>query len=245
MNCDESRALIDGYADGELDLVRSLEVERHIGECTGCSSELSALQTLRTSMKSPDMRFPAPEALVSRIRKEAQKNSTRGQSLGWRQLAYVAALLVVFAASVVILRTTMRRDNVAEQVVASHVRSLMASHLYDVQSTDQHTVKPWFHGRLDYAPPVVDLADKGYPLVGGRLDVLEGHPVAAIVYQRRQHPINVFVWPTKGTRNSRARNVSMSGYNLIHWQSAGMEYWVISDLNDNELRAFAQMLQSE
>ncbi len=247
MNCQETRILIDGYIDGELDVVRSMEVEEHAKSCGTCSGQLQAHKALHESMQSPAMRFQAPRTLVSRIQRDLRKEDSREPDWRrgrWAQFGYALALLAVFAVSVGIWRTTLNRDTLADQVVANHVRSLMASHLYDVQSTDQHTVKPWFHGKLDYAPPVADFADQGYPLVGGRLDVLDGRTVAAIIYQRRQHPINLFVWPVEAS-DSHPRNLSNNGYNVIHWRKSGMEYWLVSDLNDNELRAFAQMLQTK
>lgn len=249
MNCDDTRTLLGGYVDGELDLVRSMEVERHAAGCNDCSGQLQGLQTLHTAMSSPEMKFRAPKELLRRIDKsidaETKEDAPRStwRISRWAQFAYAAALVAVVVVSVAIWRVALSRDRVADQVVASHVRSLMADHLFDVQSTDQHTVKPWFHGKLDYAPPVRDFATEGYPLVGGRLDVLEGQSVAALIYQRRQHPINVFVWPTSDSGNSRPRNLQRNGYNLIEWKKDGMEYWLISDLSDNELRAFAQMLQ--
>lgn len=246
MNCQETHTFISSYIDGELDVVRSMELEEHAKSCGTCSGQLQAHQALHGSMQSPAMRFHAPKRLVTKIQGELRKENaeTGWRGVRWAQFGYALALLAVFAVSVGIWRTALNRDSLTDQVVANHVRSLMASHLYDVQSTDQHTVKPWFHGKLDYAPPVTDFAAQGYPLVGGRLDVLSGRSVAAIVYQRRQHPINLFVWPTQRA-DSRPRNLTSNGYNLIHWRSSGMEYWLVSDLNDNELRAFAQMLQSE
>lgn len=244
MNCEETRTLIDAYVDGELDLVHNMEVEQHAASCERCGTELRNLNALQHSMRSAEMRFRVPQKLIAQIERDVRKESVpRGATKPfWAQFAYAAALLAVFAVSLAIWRGTSGQDRVADQIVASHVRSLMASHLFDVQSTDQHTVKPWFHGKLDYAPPVNDYAADGYPLIGGRMDFLDGHPVAAIVYQRRQHPINLFVWPTQAG-DARPRNFAENGYNLIHWRKAGMDYWLVSDLGDNELRAFAQLLQ--
>lgn len=247
MTCNELKTYMDGYVDGELDLVRSMEVERHAEACDRCTAEIRGLKALRTSMQSPSMRFHAPEHLLARVRAGEREKATARVSwqFRWAPLAYAVLLLLVFSGSLLLWRSAAQRETLADQVVSNHVRSLMAAHLYDVESTDQHTVKPWFHGKLDFAPPVQDFAAEGYPLVGGRLDVLDGHPVAAIIYQRRQHPINYFVWPASGSGNSRPRNLTENGYNLIHWKSDGMEHWVISDLNDNELRVLAQLLQAK
>ena len=131
---------------------------------------------------------------------------------------------------------------IAREAVSSHIRSLMASHLTDVTSTDQHTVKPWFAGKLDFSPPVTDFAAAGYPLIGGRLDYLEGHPVAALVYMHRKHVINVFVWPAAGAREELAPAMTQQGFHVFHDTHAGMNYWLVSDLNAQELETFARML---
>jgi anti-sigma factor RsiW len=136
-------------------------------------------------------------------------------------------------------------DVIAREVLTSHLRSLMPGHLMDVISTDQHTVKPWFDGRVDFSPPVADFAAAGFRLIGGRLDYLDGRPVAVLVYQRRKHIVNVFVWPSPDGSQSAIENTTHDGYNLLHWRRGGMNYWMASDLNAQEMSNFAGLLRAE
>src|SRR5581483_424721 len=157
-----------------------------------------------------------------------------------------AALIVAVAGGALIARTIVHNlrapaNAVAEDVVSDHVRSLLADHLFDVRSTDQHTVKPWFLGKLNYAPPVTDLAADGFPLVGGRLDYVSGRNVAALVYQRQKHTINLFVWPSDDG-SSVAPPSSIRGFQVEHWIRDGMTFWAVSDLNAAELHEFRTRL---
>jgi anti-sigma factor RsiW len=174
--------------------------------------------------------------------------TNRSWRLSWRWLipaASFAALVIVAVGLFALLSRPSTSDLVAQEIVSSHVRSLMEKHLTDVPSTEQHTVKPWFDGRLDFSPPVKDLASAGFPLVGGRLDYIGNRPVAALVYQHRQHYINVFVWPSTGASDVSERALVRQGYNLISWTNAGMNYWAVSDLNLAELQEFVQLLQKQ
>ena len=132
-------------------------------------------------------------------------------------------------------------NSIAQDVISSHVRSLLATHLFDVPSTDQHTVKPWFDGKLKFSPPVHDFAEHGFRLTGGRLDYLNGREVAALVYQRRLHIINLFIWPSESSRNTAATSFSKDGYNVLHWAHEGFEFWAVSDVNAEDMRAFADL----
>jgi len=163
------------------------------------------------------------------------------QWLKWGIPVAGTALIAVLLATALIRPSADER--LAQEVTASHLRSLMANHLTDVASSDQHTVKPWFAGKVDFAPPVKDLAAQGFPLVGGRLDYLQDRPVAALVYQRNQHKINLFIWPATRSANTTEKSAVRRGCNLIHWNESGMTFWAVSDLNPTELREFAELMK--
>lgn len=253
MNCTEIRTLSHAFADRELDVVRSAEVERHLGDCRACAQELANIRALSSALKSPGFYFRPPDNLKSRIRATTlgtgvtATDSRRRESRQWswtpwlRWLIPAAAVAVVLLAAVFVLPSGNSR--LTEEAVASHVRSMMANHLTDVASSDQHTVKPWFDGKVDFAPPIVDLAAQGFPLLGGRLDYLQNRPVAAAIYQRHKHIINLFVWPTAGSRNTRKKLSVAKGYNVLSWDASGMSYCAVSDLNPTELRDFADLFK--
>jgi anti-sigma factor RsiW len=251
VNCQETQNLIHGYVDGELDLVRSLEMERHIEGCNLCSQAYHTQQDLKGALQASPLRYTAPQNFRRRIRsslREAGEPAPARRAFNWltawKSAAAVAALAVVAVTSWSlghISRAPSGDELVAQEVIDSHLRSLMANHLEDVPSTDQHTVKPWFNGKLDFSPPAQDLAKEGFPLVGGRLDYLENRPVAALVYQRRKHFINLFIWPL--THDSGQGAVVRQGYNVLHWTQSGMAFWAASDLNSSELQGFMKLIQ--
>jgi anti-sigma factor RsiW len=254
MSHDQVRELLDAYVDRELDIVTALALDRHLSECDACRATFARYEQLHSSVKAQIPRFKAPERLESKIRaqlRSAERNQhnrtpQRARFLNWRAWAIAAGVGIVVAFGVLLLLQIAKRPSasqeLAEQVVSSHIRSLMANHLADVPSTDQHTVKPWFNGKLDFAPVVKDLSPEGFPLIGGRLDYLNNRPVAALVYRHRQHPINLFVWPSTNS-DAALRTTTIKGYNLVHWTQEHATYWAVSDLNAAELKDFADELQ--
>ena len=253
MSCQETQDLIHGYLDGELDLARSLEIERHLRDCQACSQAYQNYQALRSVITAGSLYFKSPVNLQKRIQssvRKANKAETKPRMWSWRWLSAGAALAVLAILTwgfLPLLTRPSANDLLTQEIISSHVRSLMAdkNHLTDVSSSDQHTVKPWFNGRLDFSPPVKDLTDRGFPLVGGRLDYLNNRPVAALVYRRQQHYINLFIWPSTSDPDGDKRTAPRHGYHLIHWTTAGMTYWAVSDLNAAELQEFVRILQNQ
>jgi|SRR5580765_5584630 len=250
MECREALERLSPFLDDELDPVTSRAVAEHLAECPSCAAAFDRRRQLSASLKRDLEYHRAPDLLRARVMRDLRAATGRDEARArlampsWRWLSTAAAVFVV--AGGVWLLTSLpgggTDDAATREAVSGHIRSLMASHLTDVASTDQHTVKPWFAGKLDFSPPVTDFAAADYPLVGGRLDYLQGHPVAALVYTHRKHIINVFEWPIAGARDELAAAVTERGYHVIRSTHAGMACWLVSDLNAAELTAFARML---
>jgi anti-sigma factor RsiW len=250
LNCREIQTLIHGYVDSELDLMKSLEIEQHLQECPECARTLASLQAIRSAIKNSDLYSRTPPDLAKRLRSSVRKASheNRTAHLGPRSLLAVAAsLALITAASWGLARGPLARPDetfLAQELVAGHVRSqMLPSHRFDVESSDAHTVKPWFEGKLDYSPPVKDLASQGFPLVGGRLDYLQNRPVAALLYQRRKHSINLFIWPTSSGEEATPLRATRQGFHMIRWTKSAMTFWAVSDLNEVELQEFVRLIQ--
>ncbi|MGB0036149.1 MAG: anti-sigma factor [Candidatus Acidiferrales bacterium] len=251
MACKVNARLLHAYFDGELDAVRSVEFEDHLKSCRDCAGELRDLQAMRPSFRALDLYERAPESLRSRIGAALPRKPEptpipvrRHVALEW--LAVAAAILIAIflgAKAFPNMNGQQQSNLLAQEIVSSHIRSLQPGHLFDVQSTDQHTVKPWFDGKLDFAPPVRDLANQGFPLVGGRLDYLNRRDVAALIYQRQKHFINVFVWPTESKPAKLPGVQTIQGYNVAFWRRDGMSFSAASDLNMDELRQFVQLFE--
>jgi mycothiol system anti-sigma-R factor len=250
VNCDFTRTVLHGYLDGELDATRSEEFERHLETCRECTTALASEESLRSSLQRGGLYEIAPVSLRRKVRAELDAATAAPAAIWipvWRWLAVAATILVVASVSWFAWQrpgknsVTTAPFTVAE-IIDAHVRSLQPGHLTDVASTDQHTVKPWFDGKLAFVPPVRDFADEGFPLIGARLDVLGGQNVAALVYTRRKHIINVFVMPTKEPDTPIHPPGLRQGYQWRHWRRQGMEYCAVSDVSDSDIYELAQLI---
>jgi mycothiol system anti-sigma-R factor len=263
MTCEESIKLVDGYLDRELDPISNQRIEKHLSECPRCQEVYQAQESLITALKSAAPYHRAPAELRRRIQSslvEASNGASKGAARArpqqrprtlmflsqWNWLGLAAAIILVAITLFNFLpRPAKPGQFLVTQLVAGHVRSLMANHLTDVASSDQHTVKPWLDTKLDFAPTVLDLAADGFPLIGGRLDYLENRQVAALVYQRRKHFINLFVWPLPSERSSAPQTLARDGYHLVHWTDADLNYWAVSDVSENDLQEFKALFQKQ
>ena len=239
------RELLHAYVDGELDLANARETERHLQSCADCRGSEKAIRELRGALTSEATAYRAPTHLRRNVRATLRREarSTQQTLSPWLMFATGAAFAAVIL-GFALLQTTRaaRTDAIVSQVVANHVRSLLAAQLVDVVSSDQHTVKPWFDGKIDFAPEVRDLSANGFPLAGARLDYLDGKTVAALVYHRNKHPINLFITPAPTSQSTSPTAATRRGYNILAWTNNGMKYWAVSDLNQGELRQFTDLL---
>src|SRR4029077_12013589 len=255
MKCDESKVLLHTLIDGELDARHARDVEAHMASCAGCGEKFAAFRTMHDVMSAAPLKETAPAHLRNRI--EALMVIPASRVVSIRQFmqptrrsffgGFAMGSVLSGAVAGRLALTVMRKDQektIAEEVVLAHIRSLQGGHLMDVETSDRHTVKPWFDGRVDVAPPVVDLTAESFPLLGGRLDYIEGEPVAAIVYQRRKHVINLFVAQQLAEKNRRPNAKSIQSYNCRHWTQEGLDLWAVSDIVGDELDEFVQKIAS-
>ena len=272
MNCQEIADLMDGYLDGELDALTSQKIEQHLRNCRKCEEAYEVETAMAHAISQAAPYYKAPLELRERIqvslREAIGATPSRGAAgedplpvrrpeavrrgvffdMPWNWLALAAAIAVAaIVASIFLPRVRQPGADqfLATQLIASHVRSLMADHLTDVASSDQHTVKPWLDLKLDFAAPVVDLSGDGFPLIGGRLDYLDNHSVAALVYQRRKHFINLFIWPTTPADSKEQKMVEREGYHLVHWADGDFTYWAISDVSVGDLQNFQRLFEKQ
>jgi anti-sigma factor RsiW len=244
MSCSETQLLLHPLLDGELDAGHARDIEAHIAACLVCATQLLQYRALHNAMSAADLGFTPPRSLRHRIeaalpsgrtaRAPSRRSVLRGFAMGSMATA-AAAATVMFA----IVRSDQDQRMFSE-VISAHLRSLQAQHLTDVETSDQHTVKPWFNGKLDVSPPVIDLTAQGFTLLGGRLDYVDGAGVAAIVYRRRRHIINLFVAPGAGAEDKGAKIETVQGFNIRRWTEQGLNFWAVSDINTEELEEFGQ-----
>ncbi|MDB5764391.1 MAG: putative transrane protein, partial [Herminiimonas sp.] len=246
MDHNEILELLPAYVDQELDISDTLAVERHLGSCSDCQREYAEQSAVSARFKKDAVYFDAPAHLAKRINAalpQDKLHSARSKywNVNWFNAGAAMATLLVAAWSIgLYVSLPSAQERLTEEVISNHVRSLQVDHLADVASSDQHTVKPWFNGKLDFSPPVVDLAPQGFPLVGGRLDYLDHRTVAALIYRHNQHPINLYIWPSTD-KDALPKVQGRQGYHLVRWTSDGMDYWTVSDLAENELENFAEI----
>lgn len=250
MNCTESRKLISAYLDHELDIRTHLALETHITSCELCKQALARNQSLHAAISNPALYHRAPEDLHAKILASLVNEAKPPKTTpAWRQSitmpwwsfgVSLASMALVTMTLFPLISAPSKEAKLNDELVSSHIRSLMGEHLADVISTDQHTVKPWFAGKLDYSPPVSDFSTQGYPLIGGRLDYIQHRTVSTLVYRHNKHIINVSIWPD--TSRQQTSFSTLNGYHLLKLYQAGMVYWIVSDLNQTEIETFAKLL---
>jgi anti-sigma factor RsiW len=253
--------LIHGLLDGELDAANTLAIETHLNSCAGCRTEMDRIQNVRDRIAAVSLRDAAPKGLRTRIEamidaeagappvdraaSYAPKSGVAGHFLNRRWISGALSGALAASLALIIAMPQLTQTGTEDQLIQSHVRSLMVGHVVDVETSNRHVVKPWFNGKVDFAPPVPELAPQGFPLVGGRLDYIDSHEVAAIVYRRGGHTINLFVRP-EGTLSSPVGFTNRrDGYTLTRWAAGGLDYWAVSDLDPHDLSLFTRYYREQ
>jgi anti-sigma factor RsiW len=247
MTCAEAKILLHALLDDELDAGHAHDVEAHVGSCPHCAAELRGYRQMQRAMPAAQLRFTAPVGLRHRIDRVQPSSPSRVSSRRSLLKGFVtgSVLSAAMAASLVIAVIRTDQDHrIVEDVLTAHVRSLQGDHLTDVQTSNQHVVKPWFNGKVDVAPPVVDLTAQGFTLIGGRLDYIDSKAVASIVYRRHTHVINLFVAQAAASAHQQAKTETMQGFNIQRWSAQGLEFFAVSDLNADELQEFVEKFQA-
>lgn len=244
MSCELSQTIVHGYIDGELDAVRAAEFEGHVAGCAECRASLEQLESLHRRMQRNQLYETASTRLRQQLRRDLAGREQAVSARRWYVIPVFAAAIIAatFWLAFFLVEPHTHSAQIAAELVDAHIRSLQPGHLSDVESSDQHTVKPWFDGKLDFIPPVGDYSEQGFPLLGGRLDAADGRTVAALVYGRRKHFINLFVWPDKGVFPALASSGSSRGYHWLMWHTGEMRFCLVSDVSQSELEQLRQLI---
>jgi anti-sigma factor RsiW len=243
MNCEQASILLHAMIDGELDAENAREVEAHIATCAKCAAELRDIQRMRKVIDPAALRYAAPNGLRRSIEGKLPTSVSvvANRRAMLRGFGFGAAASALAATGLLVIVTRKDEDQrILDEIVSAHLRSLQGEHLTDVVSSDQHTVKPWFNGRLDASPPVMDLTAQGFTLLGARIDYVDAKPVAAIVYRRRAHVINLFCEPASNSGERLASTQSLHGFNVRSWGEKGINLWAVSDVGPDELDEFGE-----
>ena len=245
MTCEEAEMLLHALIDGELDAGHAREVENHVAGCPRCAAALRDYREMSKAIAEAGVRYTAPPLLRRRIEaalpQPVAAPSRRAVLRGFAMGSAVSAIAATGLVAIVLRDDDVER--IQSEVVSAHLRSLQAGHLTDVISTDQHTVKPWFNGKVDVAPPVIDLTAQGFTLIGGRLDYVDARPIGAVIYKRRSHIINLFVAQTANTERHAAKISALQGFNIRRWSDRGLNFWAVSDLGADELAEFGEKFE--
>jgi anti-sigma factor RsiW len=242
--CPDKRLMLHALVDGELDAGNALEVEGHAESCAGCAAEITRLRALRTALTAEGVSYRAPAHVADRAERLFETDVIAATPPPYKpqprrrrwESGLLAGALAAGLVGLAIVNTMP--TSISADLVDSHIRSLQAQHLVDVETSDRHVVRPWFNGKVDFAPPVIELAEQGFPLVGGRLDYIKGRQTAALVYRRRAHTINLFIWP--GQVASAPMTERREGYTLVRWGRGGLVFWAVSDIDPADLESFQE-----
>jgi len=245
MECERAIVLLSGLIDSALGPIARLRVHRHVAGCHDCAAKLEELRAMQAAFRTKLPYHRAPPGLAARIGAALPRDEAPRVVRPWfRMPAFsfggtgLAGALAGVALTVLVIGG---QNDPTQAVIGSHIRSMQAEHLTDVQTSDQHTVKPWLSARLDVSPPVRDLKEEGFPLVGGRLDYIDGHPAAAVVYQRAKHVINLFAWASPKA-DQPFHEETRQGFNIVTWRHDGITYYAISDVERDQLAEFAKLV---
>ena len=250
MECDRATPLLPRFVDGALGLFTRLRMSRHVAGCADCGAKLEELRAMQAAIRMNLPYHRAPPGLAARIGASLPREMAPVPSRPWFRMpafgmagtGFAGALAGVALTILVVGGQPGGQGGVMQDVIGSHIRSLQADHLTDVLTSDQHTVKPWLSARLDVSPQVLELKEVGFPLVGGRIDYVDGHQAAVVVYRHAKHVINLFAWASPGKADEAFRDASRQGFNLVTWRHDGIAYYAVSDVEADQLSEFARLV---